>query len=69
MLDASFTSASLNCFIDSFFAILDKLFASLILASKLSINSVLSVCSILIENIAPVFSTNFANHPISIFDG
>ena len=60
---------SLICFIDSFLATFERLDASLILASRFSINSVLSTGSIFIENIAPVFSTNFANHPNSILDG
>lgn len=54
---------------DSFFAILESELASLILASRLSINSVLSVGSIFIENIAPVFSVSLASHPKSILDG
>ena len=67
--DASFTSASLICFTDSFFAIFESELASLTLASKFSISSVLSVGSIFMENIAPVFSVSLASHPISILDG
>ena len=66
---ASFISFSLICLLDSFFDICNNPEASLILASNESINSALSVGSIFIENIVPIFLTKFPNHFNSTFDG
>ena len=66
---ASFISFSLICLLDSFLDTCSSPDASLILASKESISSALSVGSILIENIAPILPTKFPSHFNSTFDG